>query len=398
MPPKKDFYKYYRYRDFRLMYFGDTPFHMFSEVMETINREKPTAVVMNGGLVGDKTSMIDKGRTRMKLMNEAGIQYTVISSQDKLFGKEVIGKRLGEFKGRVLGGNTESEIPGSFVTLTGSAEPVQETKDLLKKQKGKIVIPITNSYTKPQDEALADAAVPITEGAMMPIILSASDPSASASLSKHYNGIKQADIGQGSPAYFNIDIWHKHVFHIVPSIRKIATEVKADCSVMNAILAEHAEMLQHIDTQQIFNGEALRGLGVLTGVCDILRDELGADAAILHRNSLRSHSRNVSTLGSFREVFPYPARMCVITLAGNALLEMLRWSPRTPLAALSFDSRTSLDTIDSSKVYKTAVPCVLLTGLYQVLPLMRYAEQATTASSIPAYTSVAASVYEKTVF
>ncbi|KAJ9464350.1 hypothetical protein DIPPA_15993 [Diplonema papillatum] len=398
--------------DFVMLYCsGPLELEKIEAIAAYAREARPNALVMGGGLLGKGRSLADGGQAMVRALNAAGFTHAALGPGDLFLDKARLAQRVHEFKGTVLSSNVSVRgvIPLSvrvadticsltgFVTCTSEdyviTDGAAHMRRLLRARKGDFIFPLT-CQTEEADEQLARGVIPRDEGSQMPAVLGASQGDVKA-VPMGPNQIFLTSCGVAGTHVGRIDVWMRRpASHCTVDVRDISHVVgSSSCSKVADAIGGHLKFLEYeVERFPLFGGSALHKTSLLASAGSLAKGPLRADACVLHKGCLLHTSLNASDVATLKEAIPQAVPLAVITLTGNQLASLLKWTPvyrDKREAELSWQSLVidsdwkltaarvltgrklangTMEALDRQRSYRVAVPRVLLLGGWQ-LPL-----------------------------
>ena len=359
----------------------------------------PDVIVVSGGLVGEGSSFLDKGRTMVSALNEIGVTHVSLGRNDLLLPKHILAKRIREFRGVVLSTNLDepdlatkeySATKGcAFTGVTGGVSPRycfgESRLEEAMHHDRKNVLFVSTAQTEAEDVQLTAIQGGINLKAkqqrpksLLALVLGSHPAGAYSNIGRSENRIRIAHAQDGE--FTDIEFYDTSRKNIVARTRKISA-VKGTAKFFSktffSVLKRFADSKRAINDVIIpSSGSSLEELKA--SLLECVKDVLEVDVCVAHNGSFAGSAKNDysnTKYADLSEILPYPTQMTVIGMSGKLLSAMVSYTP--PMRgrgdapdfkerSLVFNTTFEHMTIEDHKTYLVAVPKLLAGGLYNI--------------------------------
>eukprot|EP00754_Rhynchopus_humris_P049595 Rhum_TRINITY_DN8485_c0_g2::Rhum_TRINITY_DN8485_c0_g2_i1::g.28112::m.28112 len=382
------------------------------KIMAFKEAKKPDSMVLSGGLLGEGTSLADKGRCMVQCLNEIGFTHVGLGRDDFVFGTDTLKERIAEFKGSVVCNNLPEDVAGSpkqlrnaayvteFTGVTGYVDVAmpglttlngaEATYEVLRKRLvGKNCYCLTSQPIASDISLLNMETMGAQElmPSLMPYVLGADD-------SQHLDQahVSGAHVIRSTGGVTTITLWdNKGMNNVVNTYEELQNRRFRNKSLFE-MLKYHSKtylsQVDHVILPSLQEAEAETELGasekegksaydgimLKKQMLTRLRDALGADVCLAHMGlfaeSTLKETIKHPKVGALRKLLPFPGRMCVVELTGKEVMTSLTYRPQL-VDQRSYDDaillcNADMPELDDEQTYRVALPKPLAAGFYNI--------------------------------
>jgi len=372
-------------------------------------------------------SSLDRGRGMVQVLNTVGIEFACLGNHEADVGLKALRKRLSEFDAQLINSNVPGAVDGApataVVELPGgkrvgllgllTSEPGVFRKDVFR---GLEIEDVLSTAKTLSAELRADgvaAVVALTHQSIDADLELSRAGCVDLVVGGHEHepflegeACRVVKTGQDAVRAAVIDLDVSGAI-VVTSIKFEVVTRLAPHAGAAAAAAEQKAFLTSLDNEKILSSdevlssERTRFQQTTVGrlLCSAVRDWFGCDAAMINGGTIKggtTYATPALSLLDLRRELPFPTKMVVVDLPGSVLRDAIAHSRKGEpdderraflqvCDAVDVDDRDRVvavngEPLDMEKLYHVALPRNLCKGLFNIKPLVTWAE----ATDLPA--------------
>ena len=372
-------------------------------------------------------SSLDRGRGMVQVLNTVGIEFACLGNHEADVGLKALRKRLSEFDAQLINSNVPGAVDGApataVVELPGgkrvgllgllTSEPGVFRKDVFR---GLEIADVLSTAKTLSAELRADgvaAVVALTHQSIDADLELSRAGCVDLVVGGHEHepflegeACRVVKTGQDAVRAAVIDLDVSGAI-VVTSIKFEVVTRLAPHAGAAAAAAEQKAFLTSLDNEKILSSdevlssERTRFQQTTVGrlLCSAVRDWFGCDAAMINGGTIKggtTYATPALSLLDLRRELPFPTKMVVVDLPGSVLRDAIAHSRKGEpdderraflqvCDAVDVDDRDRVvavngEPLDMEKLYHVALPRNLCKGLFNIKPLVTWAE----ATDLPA--------------